>query len=130
MERTMRSIETDVESADTKKAGNAARTSGRSNAGRFQSGGFSLPPPRPARWVPHRKAEVVAAVQGGYLSIGQACQRYDLSVEEYLIWQRGVTLLGLAGLRVNSAGDIRRGRFGSRDCVAEESQISGEDGNG
>lgn len=43
-----------------------------------------LPPPNTGRWVIRRKAEVVAAVRGGLLSIEDACARYYLSVEEYL----------------------------------------------
>ena len=42
----------------------------------------SLPPPNTSRWVVRRKAEVVAAVDGGLLSIGEACDRYGLTLEE------------------------------------------------
>jgi Protein of unknown function (DUF1153) len=37
--------------------------------------------------VVRRKAEVVAAVRRGLLSLEQACSRYALSAEEYLSWQ-------------------------------------------
>jgi len=67
-------------------------------------------PPRPKRWVPHRKAEIVAAVRGGFLSLDQACERYALSIEEYLTWQRGIDLFGLAGLRVNKMQQRRHVR--------------------
>jgi Protein of unknown function (DUF1153) len=43
-----------------------------------------LPPPSTRRWVIRRKAEVVAAVRGGLLSLEEACQRYTLTVEEFL----------------------------------------------
>ena len=59
----------------------------------------SLPPPNTSRWVVRRKAEVVAAVRGGLLSLEEACERYVLTVEEYLSWQRSIDKHGLAGLR-------------------------------
>ena len=37
-----------------------------------------LPPPNTKRWVIRRKAEVVAAVRGGLLSLEEACERYTL----------------------------------------------------
>jgi hypothetical protein len=46
-----------------------------------------LPPPSTKRWVIRRKAEVVAAVRGGLLSLDDACKRYTLTVEEFLAWQ-------------------------------------------
>lgn len=59
------------------------------------------PPPFPVRrWVPHRKAELIAAVRGGSLSLDAACKQYDLTVEEFLAWQHGIDLFGMAGLRV------------------------------
>ena len=59
----------------------------------------NLPPPSTKRWVIRRKAEVVAAVHGGLLSIEEACERYRLSVEEYLNWERLVMQHGVMGLR-------------------------------
>src|SRR5215831_9884287 len=41
-----------------------------------------LPPPGTKRWVPRRKAEVVAAVRGGLLSLQEACSRYSLTVDD------------------------------------------------
>ena len=40
-----------------------------------------LPAPGTKRWVIRRKAEVVAAVRGGLLSLEEACSRYTLTVE-------------------------------------------------
>ena len=62
-----------------------------------------LPPPNTKRWVIRRKAEVVAAVRGGLLSLDEACRRYTLTVEEFLAWQRAIDRFGLAG----SARDTR-----------------------
>jgi len=52
------------------------------------------------RWVVRRKAEVVAAVAGGLLSVDEACARYTLSLEEFTSWQRAVDRSGMPGLRV------------------------------
>src|ERR1700751_5684216 len=58
-----------------------------------------LPAPGTKRWVIRRKAEVVAAVRGGLLSLEEACSRYTLTVEEFLSWQYSIDQHGLAGLR-------------------------------
>ncbi|MCZ2204120.1 CtrA inhibitor SciP [Bartonella sp. A05] len=58
-----------------------------------------LPPTTTRRWVIRRKAEVVAAVRGGLLSLDEACQRYTLTVEEFLSWQNSIDEHGLSGLR-------------------------------
>ena len=60
----------------------------------------SLPPPGTSRWVVRRKAEVVSAVNGGLLSVDEACARYGLTLEEFASWQRAVDRSGVPGLRV------------------------------
>src|SRR5580765_8360787 len=60
----------------------------------------SLPPAGTTRWVVRRKAEVVAAVNGGLLSINDACELYGLTLEEFASWQRAVDRSGMPGLRV------------------------------
>ena len=60
----------------------------------------SLPPPSTTRWVVRRKAEVVAAVNGGLLSVDEVCARYNLTVEEFAGWQRAIDRSGMPGLRV------------------------------
>ncbi len=60
----------------------------------------SLPPPDTTRWVVRRKAEVVAAVNGGLLSVDDVCRRYNLSAEEFASWQRAIDRSGMPGLRV------------------------------
>src|SRR5262249_32864820 len=57
-----------------------------------------LPAPGTKRWVIRRKAEVVAAVRGGLLSLEEACSRYTLTVEEFLSWQYSIDQPGLPGL--------------------------------
>jgi hypothetical protein len=59
-----------------------------------------LPPPDTKRWVARRKAVVVDAVRSGAISLEEACRRYELSVEEFLAWQRAIESHGVAGLRV------------------------------
>ena len=59
-----------------------------------------LPAPDIARWVPSRKAQVVAAVLGGLLSLEEVCDRYRLTLQEFLSWQQSLDRGGLAGLRV------------------------------
>lgn len=66
-----------------------------------------LPPPNTKRWVIRRKAEVVAAVRGGLISLEDACARYTLSVEEFLSWQRAIDRNGLPGLRVTRVQQYR-----------------------
>lgn len=66
-----------------------------------------LPPSNTKRWVIRRKAEVVAAVRGGLLSLEDACKKYTLSVEEFLSWQRAIDKDGLLGLRVTRIQDYR-----------------------
>ncbi|MEY4159888.1 MAG: hypothetical protein RLZZ136_509 [Pseudomonadota bacterium] len=60
----------------------------------------TLPPPSTKRWVVRRKAEVVAAVNGGLLTIDEVCERYGLTLEEFASWQRAVDRSGMQGLRV------------------------------
>jgi hypothetical protein len=58
-----------------------------------------LPPPNTERWVIRRKAEVVAAVRGGLLSLEEACSRYTLNTDEFRSWEFCIDRYGLAGLR-------------------------------
>ena len=67
-----------------------------------------LPPPDTKRWITRRKAQVVAAVRGGLLSLDEACARYGLSVEEFLSWQMSIDRGGLLALRTTRIGETRR----------------------
>lgn len=64
-----------------------------------------LPPMGTTRWVARRKAQVVAAVRGGLLSLEQASERYALTAEEFMSWRNAVDRFGLAGLRATHARD-------------------------
>jgi len=66
-----------------------------------------LPPTNTKRWVIRRKAEVVAAVRGGLISIEDACERYRLTLEEFLTWQKAIDKHGLAGLRTTRIQQYR-----------------------
>jgi hypothetical protein len=66
-----------------------------------------LPPPGIKRWVTRRKAEVVAAVRGGLLTIDDACRRYELTSEEFAGWERLYDRHGVKGLRTTRLQNYR-----------------------
>ena len=68
-----------------------------------------LPPADTGRWVIRRKAEVVAAVRGGLISLEAALERYGLTSEEFLAWQRSIDRHGMAGLRTTRLQQYRGG---------------------
>lgn len=59
----------------------------------------TIPPANTTRWTIRRKAEVVAAVEGGLLTGDEACSRYSLSLEEFVSWQRAAERWGMPGLK-------------------------------
>jgi len=70
----------------------------------------NLPPSDTSRWSVRRKAEVVAAVRGGLLTVDEARNRYTLTVEEFLCWQNSIDEHGLAGLRMSRIQHYRAQR--------------------
>jgi hypothetical protein len=66
-----------------------------------------LPPTNTGRWVIRRKAEVIAAVRGGLLTLEEALERYQLTSEEFLAWQRSIDRHGMAGLRTTRIQQYR-----------------------
>jgi len=66
-----------------------------------------LPPPDTKRWVIRRKAKVVAGVRSGLISLEEACQRYALSVDEFLTWQNLLDTHGMNGLRATGLKKYR-----------------------
>ncbi len=66
-----------------------------------------LPPKTTRRWVIRRKAEVVMAVRGGLLTLEEACERYTLTVEEFLSWQKAIEQFGMKGLRATRVQQYR-----------------------
>ena len=69
-----------------------------------------LPPANTTRWVVRRKAAVVAAVQGGKITLEEACRRYQLTEEEFRAWQRAYDVHGLPGLRATRLQQYRSPR--------------------
>jgi len=67
-----------------------------------------LPKPGVTRWVTRRKAEVVAAVEGGMLSMDAALERWNLSEEEFSGWRKLYTRHGSKGLRTTRLQQYRR----------------------
>jgi hypothetical protein len=68
----------------------------------------TVPPVTTSRWFPRHKAQVVAAVDAGLLSAGEACQLYRLTEEEFAGWQRAIAEAGVSGLRVSRRRDASR----------------------
>lgn len=66
-----------------------------------------LPAPNTKRWVIRRKAQVVVAVRSGIISLNDACHRYNLSIEEFLSWQRLIDRHGIGGLRATRIQQYR-----------------------
>ena len=66
-----------------------------------------LPSSSTAHWVSRRKAEVLAAIDGGLLSESEACERYRLSAEELAAWRRSISRAGIPGLRITRAQEYR-----------------------
>ena len=77
--------------------------SARQDLARFAGEDASWPlselPSAGQRWTVRRKAAVIDAVRGGWLPVENACQLYDLSVDEILAWERDIDRYGVPGLR-------------------------------
>ena len=70
-----------------------------------------LPPSDTVRWVVRRKAELVAAIRGGLISLEDACARYQLSEEELESWATSLAKHGVRGLRSTRLQHYRRSRI-------------------
>ena len=66
-----------------------------------------LPPEGTQRWVIRRKAEVVAAVRGGLISLEDALAKYRLTAEEFIAWQQAIDKWGMQGLRTTRIQSYR-----------------------
>lgn len=69
-----------------------------------------LPPENTTRWVPARKAAVIAAVEAGLLTPEDANRRYNLTVEEYTAWKLALLEFGPAGLMITKQQKKRSGQ--------------------
>jgi hypothetical protein len=66
-----------------------------------------LPPADTTRWVPRRKARVVAAVEGGLITREDAKRLYSISDEEFDSWRVALSSFGMRGLKVTQIGRHR-----------------------
>ena len=83
------------------------RSEALSPAGRM-IGYADLPPPDTKRWVVRRKAEVVAGVHAGLITLEEACRRYSLTVDEFRSWERLLQKHGMDGLRITRLKKYRQ----------------------
>lgn len=90
------------------------------NAWRIPASVDDLPSPDTIRWHTHRKAQVVAGVRIGLISLEEACRRYRLSAEEFASWRRLIDEHGLLGLRVTYCKQYRRTPYGAGDSLSSE----------
>lgn len=67
-----------------------------------------LPPKNTRRWVASRKAVVVLAVEHGLIPKQTALERYDLSAEEFSLWQAAIIQHGVEALKVTALQKYRQ----------------------
>ena len=67
-----------------------------------------LPAANSQRWVMRHKANVVAAVRGGLISLEDVCLRYGVTTEEFLVWSSAFDRFGISGLRVTQSQKFQR----------------------
>ena len=63
---------------------------------------FSRMPELPShikRWTVRYKAAVIEAVRGGWVPIDEVCRLYNVSVDEFIAWERDLDRNGVHGLR-------------------------------
>jgi hypothetical protein len=60
----------------------------------------TLPVSSTTRWVTKRKAQLIAAIRGGLITVDEACQRYRLTIDELGEWQSALDRHGARGLKV------------------------------
>lgn len=70
-----------------------------------------LPAPDTQRWDTKRKAQVVAAVRNGQITIEQACDIYAMSMDELLTWQSLFDRYGAKGLMATRVKEFRSQRL-------------------
>ncbi len=68
----------------------------------------NLPSAVAQHWTPTKKAEVVAAVRNGLLSLDEARERYSMTIEEYTSWERHLDEHGLEGLLLGKLQEYRQ----------------------
>lgn len=59
------------------------------------------------RWTPADKELVVIAVRCGQMTVADACERFDLSADEFAAWDRRFRRHGRRGLAVRKLQEAR-----------------------
>ncbi|SEH20057.1 Protein of unknown function [Sphingopyxis sp. YR583] len=59
-----------------------------------------LPSSNTTHWTSRRKAELMAAIDGGLIGLAEALEEYRLTSEELAAWRETVGRAGIPGLRV------------------------------
>lgn len=67
----------------------------------------TLPPADTKRWSPSRKAAVISAARAGLISRQEICERYLMSDEELVAWERAFDENGVPGLRTTRLQSYR-----------------------
>ena len=64
----------------------------------YDDDGVPVLPMPSQRWTCARKATVVTAVRQGFVPVEEVCERYALSPDELLAWERDFYCYGVDGL--------------------------------
>ncbi len=64
--------------------------------------------PNAKRWLPPRKATIVCAVRDGLITLEELVDRYGITHEEFLSWERLLDEHGLPGLRTTHRSKYRK----------------------
>ena len=67
-----------------------------------------LPPLQGGRWTTRRKAALVEAIANGGITLEEACERYQLSPEEFACWVEAVKQHGTPWLAGDAIPDLSR----------------------
>ena len=67
----------------------------------------NLPPNNITRWTFLPKSQVVLAVRRGLITRKHACERYCVSPEEFLSWERTIAKHGTRGLQATRSQEYR-----------------------
>jgi len=89
-----------------------------------------LPPADTQRWVVRRKAEVVAGVRAGLLTVEAALRRYGLSEDELQSWERHLDKFGTKGLRVTRTQHYRAADPGAQAPPVSQAGKGGQEETG
>jgi hypothetical protein len=69
---------------------------------------YDLPPAHGVRWTALRKADLIAAILGGVITLDEAKARYALTTEELSEWRRALAAGGVSGLKATKRAPRRK----------------------